>query len=678
MAIDNDDLGFVADDDLGFVEEPAKPQGFIEKAASQAVAVLPESVKAPEQSTNILEDALIGAQDFSIGAAQGASMGALDELSALASAGVSTLADKFIESDEDKVLKKLGIKDTSKAKSFLERYREDQQRAQNYLTESEERSPVLNIAGQVSGGIITGGVLDKLGLFGKADKLSKIKDIADKEGKLKAGIELLKRGGKGAAKMAPVIAAESALSSKTGGLLTEEERANLGLDVLGGTTFGLLTGGALGTAADSFSLANDAATEAATKKIAESPYFRQMAKNFQLNKQGIDVADEASQLAGAKSTFKLEEEPAKNILGELETARKKIGKELGKTVDDATKAGQVIDVTKEGTDLGKTLRYLEDNYPFLDKNIRARTSFGTIIDKFQKTGYNITPREAKDLVADIDVFTGKFRSSGNMTGEETAIAESLEDISRQLKDRLKSEVTGFAEQNKRFARFNELVPEQLIAGVDPSSLSSKQYKDMTDPELKEYQKLMNLIQGTTKEGTSSDKTRRAFSQFKEGLDKFHTEELAAGRQSVIDPQGIQTQIKEASDIAAIRQGITQQDPSAGIVSKVVGTLTGSQSGKAAGLRAAGYAGKTANWLAQRKSKSPTVNLMKEFQDAPDEILMGAAEQLRRVPKLQNIANSLENAVKTGNVQRRNQALFVIMQNPDARAVFSADNQEDQN
>lgn len=103
---------------------------------------------------------------------------------------------------------------------------------------------------------------------------------------------------------------------------------------------------------------------------------------------------------------------------------------------------------------------------------------------------------------------------------------------------------------------------------------------------------------------------------------------------------------------------------------------GAETGRSLALTAANKAGLIQNKVANSVVKNPVAKLGRGIYNAPNETVNMLAGKLKNTPGLEKYGKNLEEAVNSGNNNRRNQILFTIMQNPSARAVVGNDQEQE--
>lgn len=676
----HDDLGFVSDDDLGFVEETVPSPS---KLANTVVNnIVKSSVPAVSKSGDILASLGESALDTSRGVGQGLLMGATDEIGG----GLSALIEKAMNTFDptNAKLAEQGFK--VEQPELADLYRKNQQDIQAELKGSQERSPWLYTAGQIAGGMTSGSAVGGLLGMGKnAANAKSITDIARNEGKLKALAELGLRGGKAYVKAAPAIALESALSSEKGGLLDEQERNKLLEDTVGGLMFGIPTVAGLEAVTE---VAAPLAREAAkgtknylTDLVKETPLLRQMKVSYDYGKQGINPKSQSvllnTDLNNPLNLTQLDNNRTQKLISEIEQAGKKIGQTVSESLQKAEVNGQIVNLAPDTLQTLRDLSTLTARYPEITANPRA----GKIFAKITEGGTDVTPTEAKDVIDYMDAYINKFKASTNITPSEQGILSNLLDSRKRFSNTLKIAIPEYRVAAERYSEFMKLVPETIISGSTPVSVEGKMASEMNNFDKKLFDQLKRLNQGATKEGSAQQSTREAFVNTVKGLKTFEQQEADRVAKGLINDSAfartaseIEDEIKKNADDAVARSSMDALEPHTGIPRTFQNVITGTgETGRSMALSAANVSGRMSKKIAQSPT-NPVSKIASSVYNAPNETTLALSQKLKQVPELQKYGVSLEDALNSPDQNKRNQVLFTIMQNPKARAFIKDEEQ----
>lgn len=606
--------------------------------------------------------------DFAHGAAEGSTLGAADEFSGVVGTGMEKLLG-LIPGTEAHKAKKIDADfrasgGTIPEESLADTYKSYQKGAEQYLNESSDRSPILNFMGNIGGSIATGVAAGKaLGIGDTAQKGKKVYDIMKDEGKLKAGIELLKRGGKSYLKAAPVMAAEGLLGSEGNLVGTDADQGQVGKDVLSNLALGVPTMLGMQAVTDVAAPAAKAGVQKASQYLDDAaennPFLRKAKKAFEFGEQGINPVREDHKAA------LLDKQPkqAQELLGQIKEADKKLGKEVGSTLEKATQAGQVINIDEPINKALNELKYSYENLQSMNNVSRGRQIFSNIANK---QGQDISPMDAKDLLDDMDAFIGKFQASNNRSTAENNVLETLMTTRKELSESIKTQIPEYRAAAKRFEEFRNLVPETILSGERPTDVTNIYYGSLRNKEQKLYDKLNTLATESTGQGSGVENVIKSMNNTTKGMKQFEANELARGTVSPLKQTADQftKQVRGFSDEAQLLRDM-QTVKSPNFNSDLISMTA--QLGKEGTLRTANIAG--------RVSK-PLTDISKRVYKMPAEKLTQYADALEKVPGLKMYGTALRKGLENGDQAAKNAALFTIMQNPNARILFSDENEEE--
>lgn len=652
-----------------------------------------EFVNKPSPLGPSLKETAQTIQDFSKGAAAGLTMNSADELGggigAALETGLSYIpgTEAYKSKQIDEQLKQQGF--SVPEESFLQKYRGYQQASEKSFQEAADRSPIAEALGQITGGVTSGVALGgALGLGGKAGKLKSITDIAKDEGKFKAAMELLKRGGTGYAKAAPAIALEAGLTSKEQLLGPEARPEELGKDVLGGLAFGL-------PAALGMQGIQDVVVPAATEKagrissklgevLEESPLARQTKIAFKKYGQELGVSPRSekailegvSQLEGGTPFSQINTKRATDISNKVLKADAELGKLVGNSLDEATARGAKVDAQDIMSSLFDDIKNAAEEMPGLveDKN------FNAAMQKILKRNYiKASPREIKAAIDDISTTIDRIGGMKYPGPELEQAPLLLKRIRNELDQRLKDTVPEYRDAAERFYNFRRAYLEQPIAGGKNPEIEEIMYGDLRKKQSKLINAYEDLVARTTADSQSNEATEAAFSKLREATKGFEQQELARLKEGKIKSQVMPgadqftQEIKNMADDAAVRRMTRKTQESQGGIPTGVKDITGiAQTGRGAILTGAYLAGKASKAAPAQK----VAKMGRAIYNAPAETLNGLATKLEQNPALKLFGQALRQGLENGDSAKRNAALFTIMQNPNARAVWEAEENEE--
>lgn len=676
----------------------------------------------PEES-----NALSDIKDASMGALQGLTLGGADELGG----GLSALYSKLLDSNDPD--SKLGI---------IDLYRKKQQELQHTFDQSQERSPWLYGAGQIAGGAISGSTIGgALGIGAKAagigeatlageaaaginglsklDKaiavskglipareavgselatvgsgLSKLRGVAEalpaaesvapslgniiqNPSKVEALKGVLGRGFDTYKQALPVILGESALSSKEGGLTSIDEAKQLGKDVLGGAAFALpLTLGLQGTVEGAGALSKKLKGYV-QENAKESPLIRQMKKQYDYGTQNINPSTESAKFG---ELAHIDTDRTNEMLDVLDKTRQSIGRDVKESLISATNSGKVVNIDPQINESLKTLKTVVDRFPEISSDKDAKKIF----EKIALSDKGISPLETHDLIDYIDDAISEFKPSAMTDRVSNNVLKTLYKTRSEISNALKTQVPEYGLQANRFAEFMT-VPEQLISGDVPVEVKNLYYSNVNKVDEKAYQKMKQLLQGTTKMGSGTKQVRDSYNNVMQRMNDFEVEELQRVARGEIPESALTKtakqfgeQIKDYSDDAVSRGSADALAPRSGLGTTVEKAVTGiGETGHSALLKGANLAGRLKTPLSSATTMNPIAKMSRAIYNAPHETVNALAGKLKNQPGLEKYGQNLEHALQSPDTNKRNQVLFTIMQNPSARAFVDQDSQEPQ-
>lgn len=622
---------------------------------------------------------------------QGRAFGLADEIGGVISAGVDKVSDYFDPTNSK--LKELGFK--LEDPSFGDRYRQNQQMIQKDIEESEKRHPVAGTLANIAGSFQTGGklgeaALDALGIGGEAAAGSqgakRLMDIYKNEGKMQALGEGALRGVKGFGKTLPTMIPEIASYSKEGGILTPEERQKLLEDEIGGLTFGAVTQGTLhGTGEIGKGIAKGIG-DSVGSFTSKMPVLRQgeIAREYGL--QGRDLKSEAELLRTKLGTNPSPEElklaaanpeilnsiTEKQVMGqynEIKQAKKQLGEYVQQSVDNSNK---IINIDNTIAQPLQNIQIAIERFPEIVNNKKLKDAYS----KLTSGSSDLTPRNIKDVIDGLGDSIASF--GGNPTSTENAIRQSLIDVQKSLNNKLKIEVPEYAQSAERYSNFMRLVPETIMAGETPVDIQGKFYNDYDNAPLHIYENLFGVNTRSTDTGRAVDPIRQSFSHIISGRKDFDLQEAERlARGEIKSPvfqntaETLESQIKSNSDSAIARNSIDELNPHSGMSSipKIGLGFGGTTKSMYLGLN-------NKLGLAQKRmGEKATNNLGFTLFNAPSETHLQLANKLKTIPSLASYGDSLEKAITSGDQNKKNKALFIIMQNPTSRLLLGEGTEE---
>lgn len=625
-----------------------------------------------EESDSTISNTISNAVDVARGATEGMLGGGLGELagglSGLAQYGVDKITD-LIPDETDKALEAQGFNIQGQDKGLGQYVREGIDTAESKIAQSEAESPMLFGGAQLGGALASGLAIPGLGGSAAAKGAKGVFDILKDQGKVKAGIELLKRGGASYAKMTPIMAAEGLLGSE-GKLLegTPEEQKQILEDIKSNLAFGVPA--ALGMTAAS-ELVGPAAKEGAKKVgkkvdefVQDTPFLRQVKKSFEYGQQGINPVDEKQLLnteLGKVSLSELDNARTSKLMTEILDTDTKLGQLVGKSLEEAEAAGKVLDITRPVNSAAKSLQASYEMFEDIASNSRGSKIYSRIANR---TGSEVSPTEAKSLLDDIDAFVGRFEGSRNRTSAEDAILNNLRRLRTDLSNTIKTEIPAYKNAASRFEEFRRLVPETIMSGDVPRDISQVYMGDLKNAPQKLFNYLGKLVKSSTAGGTSNRETKTAFVNTIKGMKQFEANEAARIAKGEAKEQVLKRSAKDyektikefADDAQARRSAETLEERTSTYKTLGSAALGAGESGRAKIMAAANIAGRAA---------APISKNAKKLMELPAEKMLQYADRLDTIG-LGHLGTALRTGVQSGDQQKIKAAMFVIMQNPNAR------------
>jgi hypothetical protein len=543
--------------------------------------------------------------------------------------------------------------------SIADTYAGYHQASKDFIDASKKRSPIAFGAGQLVGNIASGVAGAKaLGIAQGAKGAQPIMDIASKEGKLKAGLELLKRTGTSYGKAIPALAAEGVVNSENT-LVGENAQP---WEVLKDTGDNLLFGaaGLLGMNAVT-DVAAPVIKKAGQKTVnnlsdwidgPDNPVFRRLKRSYVMGTEGVNPA----RYTDKENLLNKQVTRATDLTNDILKSDSNLGREVGESLKQADIDIGLIDIEKPVREAIDAMNFSYDELKSIAKNSRGRQIFDEISNKMNKG--IVKPTDAKALLDDVDAFIGKFRNSGNRTTAENDALDALYEVRENLSKVMKDQIPEYKKTAERFADFRRSFVEPVVAGETPNDFKKVFYGDLTTDD-KLYQRINTLAMKSAGEGSSFDNAVKALGNAKKGLSKFKTNEATRGKTSAFDSDNkFFDTVRDYSDEAQILNDVsTVKNPNVGsgnLLSQVM------QLGKSGATRGANIAGRL---------KNPTAKLAKRVYNMAPEALTKYADKLEKVPGLERYGRALREGLQNGDQARKNAALFTIMQNPSARIFF---------
>lgn len=616
--------------------------------------------------------------DGILGATQGMLFNAADELGA----GIATVADKGIETVSSMIpgtdaykLKEAGVPSESMANN----YKMYQEASQNEFKEAEERSPWAYGAGQIGGGIGTGIAAGaKLGA-NVASKSQPILDIA-KTDKLKAGIELLKRGGTNYTKASPLMALEGITGSE-GNLIggTNEEQTQVGKDVVSNLAFGLPTVLGMQAVSDVVAPSAKKGAQKVADKVGEivedSDFLQQLKIMKEYGEEGINPVSRKNAVSispGKEGLIRREGTRAQGIMDEILKADETLGKEVGESLTKADAAGIRFNINPIIDDsFGKVASDM-DRLMGLSENSQSRKIFNRIVTKGSS---ELSPSEAKLLLDDVDATIKRLTSYKAPPPEIEDSVQLLSNFRSKLDKEMRNQIKPYDLAKTRFHEFRQLVPETIISGETPVDISKVWMGDLKNPEKDMFNRIKGLTKYSTASGSANAPVKEAFENTIQGMNEWQAKEAARGTKNPLSTsaEDMAKRIRDYANDAAARRSATTTAEARAFGTNLATAASGfGQSTRSMALGGANIAGRVSSSKAVKSAGQKA----RYVYNLPSEKLNEAADKMLNTKGLQTLGQALKDGLANGDQSKKNAALFSIMQNPNASLFFNDEEQED--
>jgi hypothetical protein len=637
-----------------------------------------------ETAKELGEDTL----DFSKGVARGLTLEGLDEAGGAIGAGIERGlgAIGIGPAAVDAQLREQGFTGSGVDQSLADTYRDYQSGIAQDLKASEERSPGLTVAGQIAGGITAGtAATGALGASKAAQGAKSILDIAKDSGKFRAGGELIKRGAIDLAKQSPLLGLEIGLASDKQ-LIGEGadvgefvEDVGMGLGTAGLASIGLR--GATDVALPVAKTGLQKAGKAISEGVQESPLARQAKVAFEKYGQQLKVNPKSEKLIqygiedieNGKASQLWNRERASLITDRILTADKELGKLVGDSIEVSSKAGVKVDAQDIAQQAFDEITTLSQELP----TVLQDRNFNATMQKILSRNYNnVSPKEIKAALEDISNSVDRISSMKLPTPELQEAANVLRNMRKNLDMRLKDSVPAYQEAAERFYQFRRSYMEQPIAGYSDPALDDLMYGDIKKGQKKLVDSFEDLVSRSTSDSEAVSNVEANFAKLRETTKAFEQEELKRVQKGKIqspimpDAEGFMREIRDFADDAAVRRQTRKtQESQAGEKAGLKNMMGIADTGRGAILTGAYQAGR----VSVSKPAQKVARMGRNIYNAPTETLTGLAQKLESNNVTSSLGRALREGLESGDAQKRNAALFTIMQNPKARVLVDEEN-----
>jgi len=325
------------------------------------------------------------------------------------------------------------VVETNPLKDLFNKYRSAKNIAKESREEAEARSPKTILATSLIAGLpIAGGMtaaskaLPALGTF--LPKVNTSADLAAK-GVGRFG-DMIRQGGKAGAlaglDIGPDIEKDAYGAVKSQAL---------------STAMGAGLGGTLG------------AVNTIAGKAAKTDTVKGLVDSFKrgTDKQTLDDTEVRNRLSEAASDY----------IMPIASEQKNLGSKIGQYIDDATRAGTVVDTTAELSNFMNRVNSLTSETPAIQQLKSYATSLANNPDKYNA----LSPRQLKDLMGTINSEGKTAASSGN-----NQIASMYNKLESDLKEKLKQSLP--PEYSEVMKRFSDIEAGQNMLGLQDLTMAA--------------------------------------------------------------------------------------------------------------------------------------------------------------------------------------------------------------
>lgn len=631
-------------------------------------------VNAPSPLGPSLADTAKTVQDFGIGAAQGATLGAADEigggLAALLEKGAGKLGFGPAAVDEQLEAQGFEVPGTS----LEDTYRDYQKGSEQAFKAAGDRSPVANTLGNLGGSVASGTALGgALGIGSKAKNAQSAWDIYKSQGKLNAAADLLKKGATTYAKAAPAIAAESALVSE-GNLSNEQGREKLGKDVLSGLGTGLpvVLGmeGLTEVAAPAAKAGLNAIDDKFSKFVQDTPFLRKYGIGIKHGEMGTKPTTEG----GLKNLENLEKIRTQGMLDNVYQANDKLGAEVGQSISDATSRGVQVNTAAPIQKSIQELQFTPQKLQTISDEVGSRGNniLGKINSFLNKTA---SPSETHELINDIDAFIGKFDATRMKTQSDDDILDILHSVRKNMSEQLKTDVPEYRQAAQRFAEYRQYVPETILSKSTPSDISGVFMGNLKNAEGKLYKGLEELQSGATAQGSGGKPGRNAYDNLLKGMREFEFKEKLRNEDLIKQGKAPNSNpLAQSSDeFEKTMSGFSDEANFLKDVQTVKSPFVTGQN-LISQVGQMGHSGALSTSLLVGRAKKPIQEISRKAYNMAPQKLGELATKMKASPGLKILGQALEDGLANGDQAKKNAAIFSILQNPEARLYL--DNEDE--
>jgi len=635
---------------------------------------LVDQVKA--EQTSGIQNRVQDVADAALNIGHGFSWGASDEASGLLGAITGKIQDYFDPTDRQLAEQGFQVDQPS----FLDTYRQDQQRAEDFLNQSQERSPILSTAANIGGGILSGnaatGALKMasagkdLGMFNTlVGQSTPIREIIKSQGSKAALLEAGKRASALGLMGATEGAVMGGLDSSEGDLIgaSPEQQQALLQDIKSGATFGLAAGGGISGIQSAGSVAKmpiDSMVDAGSDWAQKQDYLRKLGVQYDFGKQGLDTSDRTVKNKLIRENLY---SPVEDFTNKIMTSKGELGEAVGSSLDEAQKAGKMVNLSEPVEKGFEALGRAYDMNPSINKIAKAKQVYEKLV---RSPVSEVTPVEAKLLLQDVDSLIGSLKSKNFPGSAESLVLDEMYGIRKDISESLKNQLDEYAKASGNFSQFMETVPENIMAGSKDISQLKNRFGDYDRAEQKDIisEQLKKLFGSSTEASNSAEKSQIA-------LDRI-VERMGNNKVPGFSGEDFQKASQKAGDVTDALRGRMSERADAGSQATMKSVGLGiAQGAKGVGLSAANIVGRVVRKVTP-DIQNPAAKMSRNVFASSDGQLIKMADTMMTVPGLEHLSNALRQGIESGDAGKKNAALFSIMQNPKARAAFAESEQNE--
>ena len=548
----------------------------------------------------------------------------------------------------------------------------------------EEANPMTYMGGQLAGGV-TSGLLLPGGAAAKA---------ATAGGR---ALQAAKTGATVGAEFGAIQGLGDSEADITGG--AGEYAKELASDVGTGASAGAVLGGILG---GSISAVSDAG-KWITGWLKDHKATSHMINTYKAGKEGFNIkpSSYADEVNPNRPSYNTEKDLAvEDLANRIHEADKALGKRISDSLNVAEKNNVVVKIDDELETAIRKMESLEKTFMTdtgeqaalgLDDMLARVKSAASMADDdaamvlaaveegslapevardliAAKNG-GLSPNKAKDILNDLQVYIDHFNTKATQGTGTKRVVKQLNEFRTMLRTKIGKEVEGYNNAAAKFQEFRKSMPEKLLSKKSLRS-NNPMIKDLEAKNVND--KLKDLIDDTAESvaiGDIGEDGVRKVTDIKHYLDQVKQRE---GKSEILDILGYENGTGFADEIDKLQNmaGTMIKSKAASPLDPNRSTTMGSgvvdyllSAGQGLNYRALNAAG--------RATQSPSLKKAGSLYNASMDTLKKAVNKLQKsnIQGLGQLGNSLNKAIAEGNQSKRNAALFVILQRPDARKAL---------